>query len=133
MSLIAHRLEDYIETTRRLSSENLLDAQVIVDRIREIFEGGDEVPNDRLTPILDNLRTRGIAQTTESEQEAESKVALLVMSKGVQRKLVSANLTGNGFELAYADHPLNAFRLAVSLEPNLVVTPLSSKTSTVLN
>ena len=42
VSLIAHRLEDYIETTRRLSSENLIDVQVIVDRIREIFEGGDE-------------------------------------------------------------------------------------------
>ena len=124
VSLIAHRLEDYIETTRRLSSENLLDVQVFVDRIREIFEGGDEVPNDRLIPILDSLPTSGIAQTTESEQEAESKVALLVMSKGVQRKLVSADLTGNGFELAYADHPLDAFRLAVSLKPNLVVTSL---------
>ena len=124
VSLIAHRLEDYIETTRRLSSENLLDVQVFVDRIREIFEGGDEVPNDRLIPILDSLPSSEIAQTTESEQEAESKVALLVMSKGVQRKLVSADLTGNGFELAYADHPLDAFRLAVSLKPNLVVTSL---------
>ena len=45
-------------------------------------------------------------------------------SKGVQRKLVIANLTGNGFELAYADHPLNAFRLAISLKPNLAVTSL---------
>ena len=107
--------------------------QVIVDRIHEIFEGGDEVPNDRLTAILDSLPTRGIAQTTKSEQEAESKVALLVMSKGVQRKLVIANLTGNGFELADADHPLYAFRLAISLEPTLVVTPLSSKTSTILD
>ncbi|MEC8204385.1 MAG: Hpt domain-containing protein, partial [Pseudomonadota bacterium] len=61
VSLIAHRLEDYIETTRRLSSENLLDVQVIVDRIRKIFEGGDEVPNDRSTPILDSPPTRGVA------------------------------------------------------------------------
>ena len=60
-------------------------------------------------------------------------MALFVMSKGVERKLVIANLSGNGFELADADHPLDAFRLAVSLEPNLVDTPLSSKTSTVLN
>lgn len=124
MSLIAHRLEDYIETTRRLSSENLIDVQVIVDRIREMFEGGDEFSNHRTTPILDSPPTRVVAQTTESEQEAESKVALSVRSKGVQRKLVIANLTGNGFELAYADHPLNAFRLAISLKPNLAVTSL---------
>lgn len=46
------------------------------------------------------------------------------MTKGVQRKLVTADLSNKGFELAYADHPLDAFRLAVSLKPNLVITSL---------
>lgn len=46
------------------------------------------------------------------------------MFKGVQRKLISADLTGYRFESAYADHPLDAFRLAVSLKPNLVITSL---------
>ena len=46
------------------------------------------------------------------------------MTKGVQRKLITADLSNNYFELAYADHPLDTFRLAVSLKPNLVITSL---------
>ncbi len=42
----------------------------------------------------------------------------------MKRKLVTADLSNNGFELAYADHPLDAFRLAVSLKPNLIITSL---------
>lgn len=122
ISLIAHRLEDYIETTRRLSQENLLDVQKFVDRIREILEGGDEVSNDRLTEILERLPTSAAAQSVT--EEADQPVALLVMSKGVQRKVVAADLSANGFEIAYADHPLDAFRLAVSLKPSLIATSL---------
>lgn len=46
------------------------------------------------------------------------------MTKGVQRKLVTSDLPNNCFELAYADHPLDAFGLAVSLKPNLIITSL---------
>ena len=46
------------------------------------------------------------------------------MTKGVQRKLVTSDLPNNCFELAYADHPLDAFRLAVSLNPNVIITSL---------
>tara|TARA_E500000331_G_scaffold60050_1_gene54500 strand:+ start:624 stop:980 length:357 start_codon:yes stop_codon:yes gene_type:complete len=46
------------------------------------------------------------------------------MSKIVQRKLVTSDLSNNCFELAYADHPLDAFGLAVSLKPNLIITSL---------
>jgi chemotaxis protein histidine kinase CheA len=122
VSLIAHRLEDYIETTRQLTSENLLDVQKYIDRIRDILEGGDEIAAERLSGILESLPTSGPAQT--SSETEENVVALLVMTKGVQRKLVTADLSNNGFELAYADHPLDAFRLAVSLKPNLIITSL---------
>jgi CheY-like chemotaxis protein/HPt (histidine-containing phosphotransfer) domain-containing protein len=122
VSLIAHRLEDYIETTRQLTSENLLDVQKYIDRIREILEGRDEIAPERLSGILDSLPTSGPAQTASTAEE--NVVALLVMAKGVQRKLVTTDLSNNGFELAYADHPLEAFRLAVSLKPNLIITSL---------
>ena len=54
------------------------------------------------------------------------------MTKGVQRKLITADLSNNCFELAYADHPLDTFRLAVSLKPNLVITSLEFDNLSVL-
>lgn len=122
VSLIAHRLEDYMETSRRLSSENLMDVQFFIDRIREILEGGEDVINERLTAILESLPSSAIG--SENKDEPAGKVVLLVMSKGVQRKLVTSDLSACGFELAYADHPLDAFRLAVSLKPDLIITSL---------
>lgn len=119
-SLIAHRLEDYIETTRRLSKENFLDVQIYVDRIREILEGGEEISGERLSNILDSLPQS--ANAVVETAKAANKVVLLVMSKGVQRKLVTADLSAAELELAYADHPFDAFRLAVSLKPDLIVT-----------
>lgn len=126
VSLIAHRLEDYIETAREVTRENFQDVQTYIDRIREILEGGDEISNERLSSILENLPTNGPSQPTTDTPE--NMVALLVMTKGVQRKLVTADLSGNGFELAYADHPLDAFRLAVSLKPGLIITSLEFDT-----
>ena len=48
----------------------------------------------------------------------------LVMPKGVQRKLISQELVSCGFELAFANQPLEAFSLVVSLKPDLVVSSL---------
>lgn len=120
VSLIAHRLEDYIETTRRLTGENFLAVQVFIDRIREILESGNEVAHDGLAPILESLPTS--ATSSEVTEEASQNTVLLVMPKGVQRKLVTSDLTAAGLEIAYADHPLEAFNLAVSLRPDLLVT-----------
>ena len=62
--------------------QNLIDVQVIVDRIREIWKAAMNFDH-RTTPILD-IANQVVAQTG-SEQKAESKVALPVRSKGVQR------------------------------------------------
>ena len=122
VSLIAHQLEYYIETNKQLTSKNLLDVQKYIDQIRNILEDGDEISAERLSGILESLPSSGPAQTSSKTQENVD--ALLVMTKGVQRKLVTTDLSNNGFELAYTDHPLDAFRLNVSLKPNLVITSL---------
>ena len=46
------------------------------------------------------------------------------MLKGVQRKLITQELVSCEFELAFANQPLEAFSLVVSLKPDLVVSSL---------
>ena len=99
-----------------------MDVQKYIDQIRNILEDGDEISAERLSGILESLPFSGPAQTSSKTEENVD--ALLVMTKGVQRKLVTTDLSNNGFELAYTDHPLDAFRLNVSLKPNLVITSL---------
>ena len=67
VSLIAHRLEYYIETTRQLTSEHLLDVQKYIDQIQDILEGGDEIAAERLSGILESLPTS--ADTLKNRRE----------------------------------------------------------------
>ena len=46
VSTIAHRLEDYVESTSRLSSSKWLEVQKFVDAIREVIESREELGAD---------------------------------------------------------------------------------------
>ncbi len=53
--LIAHRLEDFVESAPVLNNGQLLDVQIYVDRIREILESGRNVGEGCLDKILQSL------------------------------------------------------------------------------
>ena len=63
MTLIAHRLEDFIEAAPGLNNGQLLDVQVYVDHIRAILESGQNASKDRLDEVLATLPTIGVAPT----------------------------------------------------------------------
>ena len=121
VTMIAHRLEDYIEAVPRLNNDQLLHVQVYVDQIRGILEGGVEISSERLDQILASLPSNAAA-LQQHDGVHRAVVVLLVMPKGVQRKMLITELSSCGFELAFSDHPLEAFRLAVVLKPDLIVT-----------
>ena len=122
VTLIAHRLEDFIEAVPDLSNGQLLDVQVYVDRIREILESGQNASKERLDDILVTLPTIGPAPTITQELKTVS--VFLIMPKGVQRKLITQELVSCGFELAFSNRPLEAFSLIVSLKPDLIVSSM---------
>lgn len=122
VTLIAHRLEDYIETIPQLSSDLLLSFQAYVDKMREILESGNEVQDGQLEQILEALPSS--ATTTKVSQDKPAESVFLVMQKGVQRRLITTELVSRGFEMAFSNHPLEAFSLVVSLKPDLIVSSI---------
>ncbi len=120
VTLIAHRLEDYIEASPLLKNEHLLDVQAYIDHIRKILESGNDAPKEQLEKILASLPSSVV---TKSQQTEHRKVTVfLVMPKGVQRKMITTELNSCGFELVFSDHPLEAFGLAISLQPDLILS-----------
>jgi chemotaxis protein histidine kinase CheA len=120
VSVIAHRLEDYFEALPQLSASALADVQAYIDAMRAILETGNELPADRLDPVLRGL-PQCQAQTT-ARDPGRRVVALLVMPKGTWRSLVSTELSAAGYELAFSDEPVQAFGLAVTVKPDLIVS-----------
>ena len=90
VTIVAHRLEDYIEATRRLSNEQLMDVQVFIDRIRGIFQADVNPTEAEMDAFLRALPS-GTA-TLVSAQEVRNVIVLLIMPKGVQRSLIGGEL-----------------------------------------
>ncbi len=120
VSIIAHRMEDYFQANQRLSGEQFRDVQIFVDRMRDVFEAAGEITEAELDLILSKLPASTDSDITETE--SRDLFILLVMASGLQRNIVSKELTTRGFELSFAETPVEAFALALSLKPNLIVS-----------
>jgi chemotaxis protein histidine kinase CheA len=79
ISLITHRLEDYIEATRRLDHDQLRDVQTYIDRIRDIFQAGVNPTEAEMDTLLRALPS-GTASLV-SAQDVRLVIVLLVMPK----------------------------------------------------
>ena len=55
ISLLAHGLEDYFETMFVLNENGLHDVQLYIDRIREISETRENLPDEMVSLIIRNL------------------------------------------------------------------------------
>lgn len=122
VTLIAHKLEDYIETIPRISRDLMLNFQAYVDKMREILESGTEIQEEQLEKALQALPSSAAADETTSKGQAGS--VFLVMQKGVQRRLITTELVSRGFEMAFSSHPIEAFGLVISLKPKLIVSSM---------
>lgn len=120
VSIVAHRLEDYLESTRRLDQEQWLDAQKYVDQIRSVIEDGDEPGAAEQDRILAALPSSAVA--TEETVTPQELTALIVMPPGVQRKAVSNQLTDHGFSVSFANDPAQSIGISLSLKPNLILS-----------
>lgn len=120
ISIIAHRLEDYVESTGQLSGDAWLDVQKFIDAIRDIIETRVELDANRTKAVLDRLPTSALP-TLETKQGRRVTV-LLVMPTGVQRKLVGARLTSIGFDVSFIGSPLRAIEVAFSVKPHAILS-----------
>ena len=120
VTTIAHRLEDYVESTRRLSSRKWLEVQNFIDAIRDMIESREEPNADRTKQVLNSLPTSAVP-TLETKQGKRVTV-LLVMPLGVQRKLVGMELASIGFDVSFIDSPMQAIQVAFAVKPHAILS-----------
>jgi len=119
VSVIAHSLEDYFETTRDIGAEEVWDLRLYCDRIREIFDARVDPGKEKAGSILRGLPSRP-RRSIKSELHGETAV-LMVMAKGVQRKIIGRELAGFGFRVAIAADTQQGLHLALIMKPELII------------
>ncbi len=120
VSTICHAIEDYIETSRDIGRDEVRDIQMFIDRIEAILERGEDMPANVVADMIHDLPLRRNASKVSALSGATR--VLLLMPKGIQRKIVGGELSSFGFDVIIADEPIEAIDLALAHRPDIIVT-----------
>ncbi len=122
LTLVAHRLEDYLEAARRLKKDEWRAVQLYIDEMRRLVDLGEEPDEADRAQTLECLPHAQIAVKEFSQQKAKKVTVLIVMPAGVQRKVIGSELSSCGFDLSFTDRPVEAIRLVMDLQPDAVIS-----------
>ena len=121
VSIIAHALEDYIETATDIRERELTDIQFHVDRMRAILESGANPDDDAAQKILHDLPICKAISLKVSPQDVQNITAVLIMPKNVQRKIIATELVSCGFRTIMAENGLTGIAAVLARRPDFIV------------
>lgn len=122
VSLIAHRLEDYLAGLKDLEQRHINDVQVFLDRISETVERVEQPAVAETNQIIRALPVRyqfDITDVTISNVE----VMLVTPSKVIARKL-EGEMAACGFRVVRVSDPIESISLAVRVPPDFLVASM---------
>ena len=145
ISRIAHALEDFMEAHPDILAD-WRGIESYLDEIRRIAASGVDVAGEDLALIMDALpkacrrgdcgsgsppyfkERRGMAPPGLHRLAAVRPVrevnVLLVMAKGVQRKIVGQELTSCGFGISFVDSGVAAIAVALTRKPDMIASSM---------
>ncbi len=122
ISLIAHALEDYFESLFTVDENGIHDVQHFVDRIREVSDSRVNWPDKTVSLIIHDMPLRAKPRTVRRDGKALS--ILVLMPKGLQRKIVASELAQFGFSVLTAESSIDAIEKALRLQPDLFLSSM---------
>ncbi len=120
ITLIAHSLEDYIETAAEISRRQLDAILVFIDAIRGILGRGENPSDTEITEILRGLPASRLTQTIGGGQTPRDIGFLLAMPKGLQRRIIGGEMASCGFRVSLAENAVQAIELALANPPDII-------------
>lgn len=121
VSKIAHGFEDYLETSGQADLAAPDDLLVFSDAIAAILDAGQD-PEDKVAHML--LRGLPSGRRQSGTHAVEKGLAMLLMPRGVQRKIIAQELAQLGFKVNIMEDPLQTIDTAITLQPDFLITTL---------
>lgn len=121
ITVICHRLEEYLVEDRQYESEELDGGQIYLDQIRRIVEEKSNPDDEESETILANLPGQSSPSEENSQSPAPIKV-VLVSPMAAMRKLAEFYLTENSCEVIATNSATDAFSLTLEHRPDILIT-----------
>lgn len=120
VTLIAHRLEDYLDSIETLKTAEARNVEVFLDHIQEILSAGIDNGLDAAEDLLHALP--GGNNADAAPQQVIVGDILVVAQSRVMAKAIERELAPRGYRVTVAASPWRAFELAILMRPEALIT-----------
>ena len=119
ISQIAHLLEDYLACVGDIRSSNPSDIRVFLEQIAEIIGAGHNPPKEESERIIRALPVhRAVGFSNQPTRDVR---VHLVMSRGVQQRIVRQELVSCGFHVTQSKTAIEALTSILAAPPDIVI------------
>ncbi len=120
VSVIAHRLEDYLADSTSLANNITGDVQTFLDRMRDVVDGVLGADDPRTAEIVRELPAKRGDFDMEGIHPLDIEV-MTVMPKGTATTIVERELKACGYRVVNLESPFEAIEYAVRTKPDMVM------------
>ena len=122
VSLVAHRMEDYLTGVTKFDQRRLEDAHTFLDKIAELVDRREQPALAETNQIIRSLPTRYVFNVTDVEVR-DCEIMLVTPSKVVARK-VGTEMAACGYRPVTVQDPIEALGMAVRVPPDMLIASL---------
>ena len=119
ISVIAHRLEDYLSDVTAPSARQLQDVLRFLDRMQKIADTGVNPGDEALSRIVRALPAKGNAMV--DYRPVSGMEVLLVTSSRILRRAVEGELSRRGYRVVTVNSAIEVFETAIRTRPDMVI------------
>lgn len=125
VSMIAHRLEDYVSHIKDLADRHFTDIGQFVDAMRGVLEGNGAGLSASQAEHARILRSLPAKWTHEVIAGAKTDIEFLcVHTSKVPLRLVERELVNCGYRVVTSTSPIEAFELGVRTKPDMIISAM---------
>ncbi|MBL4692799.1 MAG: Hpt domain-containing protein [Magnetovibrio sp.] len=120
ITVLTHRLEDYMSHLSEPTAEHSKDIQYFIDRTWDVVRRGENPSDSETREVLRALPVFRSHQNINAD-ELDTEILLVCDSQTIARK-IGNDLTAYGFRIINVSNALDALSMAVSMHPDIIIT-----------
>lgn len=129
VTMIAHRLETYLNDMRQWEPQALEDLYRFVDRMGEMLDRPHQPSDDEIAQIVRGLPAQSLDRAAAANLDIQIKVVeiLLVTPTRTIAKLLSQQIIACGFRVNSVADPIEGLTMAIRTRPDMIITSQAMK------
>ncbi len=121
VTIVAHRLSEYLADLKEVDAGQLDDVQTFVDQIRQALEGKVDSSTTGSAKVVRALPARRVAEFNPADVKVTDVEVMLVVPDKAMSRIVERELAACGYRVSNVHSPFQALEMAVRTRPDMVI------------